>query len=53
VFQPFVRGSCDGGTVGWCGESCNGGTHKSQEGASGGCDAHAGSEISVGTLQAR
>jgi hypothetical protein len=28
-------------------------THKAQEGLLGGCDAHAGSETSVGTLQAR
>jgi hypothetical protein len=29
------------------------GTHKGQEGASGGCNAHTGSETSVGMLQAR
>jgi hypothetical protein len=28
-------------------------THKAQEGLLGGCDAHTGSETSVGTLQAR
>jgi hypothetical protein len=28
-------------------------THKAQEGLLGGCDAHAGGETSVGTLQAR
>jgi hypothetical protein len=29
------------------------GTHKAEEGASGWCDAHTGSETSVGTLEAR
>jgi hypothetical protein len=35
------------------GKAAMAGTHKAQEGASGGCDAHAGGETSVGTLQAR
>jgi hypothetical protein len=35
------------------GKSMMAGTHKAQEGASGWCDAHTGSETSVGTLQAR
>jgi hypothetical protein len=35
------------------GKSAMAGTHKAQEGLLGGCDAHAGSETSVGTLQAR
>jgi hypothetical protein len=40
-------------TAGMFGEAVMAGTHKAREGASGGCDAHAGSETSVGTLQAR
>jgi hypothetical protein len=36
--------------VGWCGESCDGRTHKAQEGLLGGCDAHTDSETLVGTL---
>jgi hypothetical protein len=39
---------CDG-----VGKAAMARTHKAQEGASGWCDAHAGSETSVGTLQAR
>jgi hypothetical protein len=35
------------------GKAAMAGTHKAQEGASGWCDAHAGGETSVGTLQAR
>jgi hypothetical protein len=35
------------------GKAAMAGTHKAQEGLLGGCDAHAGGETSVGTLQAR
>jgi hypothetical protein len=35
------------------GKAAMAGTHKAQEGFLGGCDAHAGGEISVGMLQAR
>jgi hypothetical protein len=35
------------------GKATMAGTQKAQEGFLGGCDAHAGSETSVGTLQAR
>jgi hypothetical protein len=35
------------------GKATMAGTHKAQEGLLGGCDAHAGGETSVGTLQAR
>jgi hypothetical protein len=35
------------------GKAAMAGTHKAQEGFLGGCDAHAGGETSVGTLQAR
>jgi hypothetical protein len=35
------------------GKAAMAGTHKAQEGLLGGCDAHAGAETSVGTLQAR
>jgi hypothetical protein len=62
-----VRGSCDGRTIGmfdettmaepWdgVGIAAMAGTHMAQEGASGWvrCDAHTGSETSVGMLQAR
>jgi hypothetical protein len=65
VYQPAVRGSCDGKPLGcsvkllwwnrgmvwvklrWLEPT----RHK--RGLLGGCDAHAGSETSVGTLQAR
>jgi hypothetical protein len=62
-----VQGSCDGGTARmfdeavmaepWdgVGTAAMAGTHMAQEGASGWvrCDAHTGSETSVGMLQAR
>jgi hypothetical protein len=61
-----VRGSCDGRTAGmfdeavmaepWdgVGTTAMARTHKAQEGGGfGGCDAHTGSETSVGTLHAR
>jgi hypothetical protein len=60
-----MRGSCDGRTAGMFGEAvmakpwdgvgtdAMAGTHKAQEGLLGGCDAHTGSETSVGMLQAR
>jgi hypothetical protein len=35
------------------GKAAMAGPHKAQEGLLGGCDAHAGGETSVGTLQAR
>jgi hypothetical protein len=35
------------------GKAAMAGTHRAQEGAFGWCDAHTGSETSVGTLQAR
>jgi hypothetical protein len=40
-------------TTGMFDEAAMAGTHKAQEGLLGGCNAHAGSETSVGTLQAR
>jgi hypothetical protein len=62
VYQPVVRGSCDGRTTGifdetvmaerWdsVGTSVTAGTYEAQEGLLGGCDAHTGGETSVGTL---
>jgi hypothetical protein len=60
-----MRGRCDGRTARMFGkatmaEPWNGvgtatmaGTHKAQQGLLGVCDAHTGSETSVGTLQGR
>jgi hypothetical protein len=60
-----VQGSCDGRTAGmfdeaamaepWdgVGTAVTVGTHNTQEGFLGGCDAHTSGETSVGMLQAR
>jgi hypothetical protein len=65
AYQPAVRGSYNGRTAEmfseammaelWdsVGTASRTGTHKAQEGASGGCDAHTSGETSVDTLQAR
>jgi hypothetical protein len=65
VYQPAMRGSCDGKTAGMFGEATRtkpwDGVEKAamaepirnKGGLLGGCDAHAGSETSVGMLQAR
>jgi hypothetical protein len=65
VYQPAVRGRCDGRTAGmfdeaamvelWdgVGTATTVGTHKAEEGLLGGCDAYTSGETSVGTLQAR
>jgi hypothetical protein len=65
VYQPAVRGSCDGRTAGmlikaamaepWdgVGIAAMARTYKAQEGLLGGCDAHTGDETSVGMLEAR
>jgi hypothetical protein len=65
VYQPAMRGSCDGRATGMFGEAAlaepwdgvgttaMAGTHKAQEGLLGGCDAHTDGETSMGTLQDR
>jgi hypothetical protein len=65
VYQPAVRGSCDGRTAGmfseaamakpWdgVGETATAKPIRHKRGLLGGCDAHTSGDTSVGTLQAR
>jgi hypothetical protein len=65
VYQPAMRGSCDGRTAGlfseaamakpWdgVGETAMAKPIRHKRGLLGGCDAHTGGDTSVGTLQAR
>jgi hypothetical protein len=65
VYQPAMRGSCDGRTAGlfseaamakpWdgVGETAMAKPIRHKRGLLGGCDAHTGGDTSVSTLQAR